>query len=121
MLSAKALLGGADITVVADAVSAAQSIALAYGSPLQVRLQRAMVPSTKRAVKGCATAFHLPQGRRMAHIEVPKVRHTHVWCACGPRARVPCRLQRACGVSLPNFQDAIASHVHIAFGLVLLT
>lgn len=73
VFSANALPGGADITVIADPVSAAQRVALAHGSPLPLRLQRALQPSAQHAAKASTTAFSVPQGRRVAHVKLPKV------------------------------------------------
>lgn len=73
VFSPKALPAGADITVIADAVSPAQRVALAHGSPLPLRLQRALTHSTQHAAKASTTAFNAPQGRRVAHVEVPEV------------------------------------------------
>lgn len=88
VFSPKALRSGAEVTVVANAVTDAQRAALSDGSLPPEEVWRALAPDAHRGARAACdrlTAFETLQARRVAHVDVPEV-CTRVWiCITGMR------------------------------------
>lgn len=88
MFSPKALRNGAEVTVVASAVTDAQRTVLSGSSLPPAEVWSALAPDAlrgSRAACDCLTAFETLQARRVAHVDVPEV-CTRLWtCITGMR------------------------------------